>query len=308
MYIVMDTAKDRDNYIELFSNPFKESRIELGFQYYAQFFSLLQIPPSISIVITSVIIYLILYNVWFKFLKIDLLSSILLFNFIVFSLMNYYLGTSIRMGLASAIALFAFAKINESKYFYIILLFLSPFFHYGVLLFVVLLFWFTLTKTKSFKFHYICIIIFTIVFFSIFNLIVPLIGSSYYQSYFTSNLGQTERLFPFTLLFYTFSLVMILFGIRRDKLYQNNNFISSYKSLYFLSLYGSPVLLFSVISGIPVFGKMLMPSIFLSAILMVLLFYKASVSLVGKYSFFLFLFPLNILAFMYALKMYQFIL
>jgi hypothetical protein len=153
MASVMDTAKDRDAYLHIFENPFHNSRIEIGFLHYANFFDILNIAPSASIVITCVIIYFLLSRVFFFYKKKNWLISILLFNFFAFGLMNYYLGTSIRMGLAISIALFSGIKILQgSKLFW--LPFMASFFiHYGIIVFLLIFSWVFVFRDKEFGFH-----------------------------------------------------------------------------------------------------------------------------------------------------------
>jgi hypothetical protein len=300
MFLVMDTAKDREQYIKHFDDPFGNSRIEIGFQYYMQFFKLLNIPSEVSIVITCLIVYFLLSRVWFKYIKTHWLLSILLFNFFAFGLMNYYLGTSIRMGLAIGVSLYASINILKGRSFFWLPFFVSFFIHYGAILYILVFTWFYLFRKKSIKFHILMALFGTFGLLAIFDKILPYFGlSSYYMAYFESDFGRTERIIPLSILFSLLALFFIF--IKFSKL----AYISSFLSV--VVIYAIPFLVFQLATGNPLFGKMLMPVIFLQSIALSYLY----IPMLMKNFKGNFLIPVllvfNVLAVLYALSMYQFL-
>lgn len=300
MALVMDTAKDRKAYIRIFENPFGNSRIEVGFQYYVYFFDIINSPAFLSIVLTCVLIYFLWSRVWFFFIRCDWLVSILLFNFFAFGLMNYYLGTSIRMGLAIGLALYASIKILQSKKIYWLPLFASFFIHYGAILYILVFTWVYALRLKKIKLHFAIICFASVALLAFFDKFIPYLNlSTYYMGYIEGDLGRTDRIFPFTIAFSLISIVLIFNKISIS--------LKEHPTLTILVIYSIPFLLFYIVTGNPLFGKMLMPIIFLQAIILVLLYIKFAVRLLGRSLFVFCLMGLNLVAICYALKMYNLI-
>jgi hypothetical protein len=300
MYLVMDTANDREAYINHFENPFGNSRIEIGFHYYMQAFHILKIPATVSIITTCVLIFFFLSRVWFRYIKFHWLVSILVFNFFVFGLMNYYLGTSIRMGLAIGITLYASTNILERKKFFWLLLFASFFIHYGAILYILVFTWVYLFQKKGLMFHVTMILLGSFSLFFLFDVVLPYLGlSSYYMAYIESDLGRTDRVFPFTILFSLLALFFIF--IRFGKLVSKSLFLS------LLVIYVIPFLIFQIATGNPLFAKMIMPIIFLQSIALSYLYIPMFVkTFKGNLTILVLLF-FNFLSLIYALSMYQFL-
>lgn len=297
MYFVRDTIQDRQNYIEHFANPVATLKIEIGFKYYMKLYNILGIDPQIAICLTSVLIYILLARVWHKYVKLDYLESILIFNFIMLSLFNHYVGDSIRMGFAIAVSLYSTMKILEGNKKYWIILFLSVFFHYGIVLYLILFTWINIFKNRSIKLHIFFIVAITICSMVVFHWAIPIVEflnmEERYSHYFDGT-SMTHRLLPFTILFLIGSLFLVL--IKKNKEYQ---------IIYLLVLYSIPFLLTTVILKVSLLPKMLMPLIFLAGMLTVNI-YRLEYTRLSFLVRFGFLVIANIVAIMYALKMYQY--
>jgi|GEM_PF-3117562 len=295
MALVMDTASDRDNYIVLFSDPFANSRIEIGFLYYADILRGLGIPPEVGIVFTSILIYGLLARVWVYYIRLHWFESVFVFNFLVFSLFNYYLGTSIRMGLAMAVALFAAAQVTRGRYWLGIPLLLSPLLHYGAAPFVLSFVWLWVTRRASWRFHKVVIGLATLALPLLIQALPAILGlNGYYLQYFNEDLGQTERLFPFTLIFLGFALVL--------SAVKGNDSI-----LRRIAFYSLPFFLCGMVTGIPIFGKMLIPNIFIAAIVVVADYkYIYVKNLEPNFRLFTVM-CLNLAGVVYALKAYHYV-
>ncbi|WP_428025002.1 EpsG family protein [Arcobacter sp.] len=298
MYLVRDTIQDRPNYLEHFTYPVDTIKIEIGFKYYMKLFNILGIDPQISICLTSVFIYILLAKVWYKYVsKLNSIESILIFNFIMLTLFNHYVGTSIRMGLAIAIALYSSMKIIEGNKKYWIMIFLSIFFHYGISLFVLLFTWVKLFEKRSIRFHLFSLILIFLLTFIIFYWAVPILeflnNEQRYSHYFDGK-DMTDRIMPFTLLFLIGSLFLLL--IKRSE---------QWSILYLLVGYSIPFIIVIVIIKVNILPKMLMPLIFLSAVLIINSYRFEYIKLNGIIRFNLLIIA-NVVAIMYALKMYQY--
>ncbi|WP_417685725.1 EpsG family protein [Pseudidiomarina gelatinasegens] len=301
MGLVMGTAKDRQAYIKHFESPFEDNRIEIGFQYYMYGFELLNIPPQLSIIITCVLTYGILSRVWLRYVNVHWVASLLIFNFFMFSLLNYYLGTSIRMGLAMAISLYSSYKYMDGKKFYLAPLVGAFVLHYGALLYILVFLWFIFTKNLSVKFHIVMSAIGGLLLVLFFDLVLPSIGlSSYYMAYFETDFGRTERLLPFTVLFSIAAIWLTFLYSSKSKLHETSEIL-------IVSLYSLPFIIYFLYSGNPLFGKMLMPIIFLQSIIVTNLYFRPVLVLLGGPLLISILLLLNALAIIYALKMYQYI-
>ncbi len=299
-FLVMNTASDRGNYIELFNSPFSNGRIEIVFQYYMNLFNILNIPAKFSIAFTSAIIYFLLSKFWLKFFYSNWFFSVLIFNFIVFSILNYYLGTSIRMGLAMSLSLFFSLKILNGKLRFIPLFLLTFLVHYGAILFVLVFSWVFFYRELKVRYH-IFIAVFSGFFLLIsFKYLLPFFPfPPYYMQYLNSGFGKTDRFLPFTIIFSLFSLFFIFIK------YKVAIFLN--KNLYLLSIYTIPFLILIVFNGNLFFAKMLIPLIFVQSLLLSLLYYKLALTFFGANLFLLLLCALNVFSILYALKMYNFI-
>lgn len=293
--LVKYTDADRQQYISHFSRPFSNGRIEIGFQYYMEIFHLLNISPIISTVFTSLIIYTLLYKIWFKMVKIHWIESILIINIVIIGIFNYYLGTSIRMGLALSLAIYSFYKIQDgSKYYYLVLLF-SPLIHYGISLFVILFLYMKIFHLNSWKLNRNLIFIITIILIILLPYILNQINFNDYYTMYLNGFGKTSRIFSFGMLLYIFSLIL-LFSFSRYKSF-NTQLIS----------YGIPFLIVSIVSGIVVIQKMLVPLLFIALIEISNLMYPRIRKYVKFDIRFMTLVVFNILSILYALKMYNYI-
>lgn len=302
MYFSMFTAKDRDAYTVHFLNPFSNSRIEIGFSYYMYVFNGLGVPPNISIPFTCTFIYFLLYKFWFKYSPYNWFFSALAFNFIAFSVMNYYVGTSIRMGLAIAIGIFAVTKIIEGKKKFFALLLCSPLIQYGASLLVVISAWVFLFRRKGWRFHLIVIVFASLLAYFLSGAILNNIEfSNYYSQYVNDGLGKTERFFPFTVLFYMSSLILIFFyGLKKSFKGLSNELFQ----LFLVFLYSVPVLFSWFATKVSFLPKMMMPSIFFGAFFVFFFYQGYAIKSIGKdVCFFVFLI-LNFLAMVYAFNMY----
>lgn len=293
MYSVMDTAKDRVNYLKHFEFPFMSSRMEPGFQYYTSFLKWIGASPEFGIVFTCLVIYFLLAKCWFYLVRLKWLESLLLFNFFMFSVFNYYLGTSIRMGLSISLAMFGSCIVLRGNNKGFIFLLLSTIFHYGGIFFAVSFFWYKFTQNRTKGFHYIVVFCGTVAMFFLFDIILPTLGlGDYYLSYFDGGVDGTERLVPFSLAFYALVLFLLFIGrVNNDE--------------FKLSLYGLPFLVYSLVSGITVFGKMIMPLVFLSYVSLIKVFYLGTKGGVPSLARLYVLISVNFLALVYAMKMYR---
>lgn len=302
MHIVMYTAKDRGNYLLHFAAPFN-NRLEPLFQCYMWLLDIF-LTPHVAILLTCTFIYLLFYKVWSTFRIGSYLLFFLFFNAVVFGVFNYYLGTSIRMGLAIAVGLYSAIKILEGVKFAWIGLILSPLLHYGLVLFLVYFIWYFLTKSKGTRFHCLVSVATFVFLVFLFDRLLSLLGlNSYYMMYFTEGFGQTERLIPFTVLYFLMSFIAI-------SLFLTNNLrrtIPKFDFLYLSALYALPIVIYQLVTGIAIFSKMLMPQFFLLSILLAYVFDRRFYHGNVRYFYVVLFFALNIIAILYALRMYQFI-
>lgn len=302
MHLVMYTAKDRANYLKHFADPFN-NRLEPLFQWYMWLLTHI-LSPQVAIVMTGVIIYTLFYNVWFKLKSRSFLIYFLFFNFVMFGVFNYYLGTSIRMGLAIAIGIYSASLILQGVKVAWIALISSFLVHYGLVLFVLFFFWYSITKNKPKKFHFL--ITFGITIFCIlgFDLLLGFLGlGSYYMMYFTDGFGQTDRIIPFTILYFLFS-VFFIFSFLNDRLVQT---IPRFRFLYLSTLYCLPLVIYQLVSGVAIFSKMLMPQFLFMSIMLAHVFIKRFYLISYRYIYISLFLILNLASFFYALRMYQYI-
>lgn len=297
MSMVMNTAGDRDIYHHIFSLPFGYNRIEPGFKFYAQAWKSLGVPPGVSIVSTCGIIYVLLGRFWFNYCRLSWLESLLLFNFFSFSIFQYYLGTSIRMGLATSLALYAFMKLADGKKRYLPLLFLAPLIHYGTIPFVLISAWIYATRSISWRIHFIFIILASILSsIAVYEILHSFAFGAYYMSYFNSDFGDTDRIFPFTGLFYWFALFLIVQII-------DDSFLKR------AAFYGIPLLVYGSLGqpGAPIFFKMLIPCMFIAAVLLSDVYRKVAKNNMTLDIRVILLLFFNVLALLYALHQYHYI-
>lgn len=302
MHVVMYTAKDRENYIKHFSDPFN-NRLEPLFQWYMWLLDLF-FTPHVAIVVTCVLIYAFFYNVWFKYNSHCYIIYFLFFNFIVFSVFNYYLGTSIRMGLAIAVGLYSASKILRGVNIAWIGLVCSPLIHYGLILFLGFFVWYFLVNSKSKFFHYMVALSATVFLVFGFDFVLGLLGlSSYYLAYFYDGFGETERVIPFTVAYFILASLFIgLFfnGELSDELLDSK--------FFFLSiLYSLPFVFYQLLTGVAIFAKMLMPQFFFMSIMLAHVFIKRFYLGNWRYLYIYLFVVFNFISFFYSLRMYQFI-
>lgn len=302
MHMVMYTAQDRANYLRHFSEPFN-NRLEPLFQFYMWCLDLF-FSPHTAIVITCSIIYYLFYKSWFYFKSNSFLLFFLFFNFVSFGVFNYYLGTSIRMGLAIAVGLYSAVKILDNVRMAWVSLVLSPFLHYGLVLFVIFFIWYVLTKRKSKRFHYVIAISVTFFCLFYFNVMLDIIGlNSYYIIYFTDGFGKTDRFIPFTIFYCILSFLFIILFL--DKKLSKTT--PEFYFLYLSSVYSLPLVLYQLVSGVAIFAKMLMPQFFFMSILVAWVFIERFYFHRLRYLYCFLFFVLNVTAIIYALRMYKFI-
>lgn len=297
MFIVEDTNSDRYAYIEHFSNPFFNSRIEPLFQYYMYIFYILNIPANIGTIITILIIYGLFVKIWFNNANKKGIESFLVINFLIFSVFNYYLGTSIRMGLAVVLALYYFYKIQNTiklNIGYYILLISTIFIHYGVSLFIVLFLCIKLFFNNIFlKNYFHLMIIFAILLICGVKYFIIFFDINGYYSMYLDGYGTTERLIPFTILVYIICIFILLLVRIKDF-----NII--------LVIYGTPFILLQFIMNFAFIGKMLIPLIFIAMLEIYNVFYSKIQIYTNKYFRIIIILLLNILSVLYALKMYNY--
>lgn len=302
MHEVMDTAKDRGQYLIHFADPFN-NRLEPFFQLYMWFLNLF-LTPHVSILLTTSIIYLTLHKVWSAFSTKNYLVNFLFFNIVAFGVFNYYLGTSIRMGLAIAVALYSVVQILSGSKFAWSGIIISSLIHYGLSFFFVFFVWFSITKNKSYKFHFFALVIFVTFLIFLFDNLLSLMGlGSYYLAYFYDGFGQTERLIPFIILYILFSFVIIIFFLTNNL----EKEIPKFKFLYLASLYLIPLTFYQIITGIAIFSKMLMPQVFLMSVLLTHIFIKRFYLGDCRGLYLPLLIILNFIAVIYALKMFNYL-
>ncbi len=287
--ITMYTASDREGYLRFFETGSSE-RFEILFVYYGKILSFLN-SPEISVLITVLISYMLLAKSWVKIVNVRWFESFLLFNGFAFLVFHYFISLALRNGLALSLAIFAAVKIFQGKRKYFLLLIISPFFHYGVSLFVGLVVLTYLTskiKEKTIKqISFISLII-------IFLLLIPFLEyifsltefEGYYLSYIYGDLGKTER-------FRSFSMILMFFlsfGIFKAP-------DSYYKRIFIYSL---PFLIYYFLTGIPIFHRLLAPSLFFTITLFVNNNYNKIRKFMSKYFFIYFLIIFNVFSMLYA--------
>lgn len=302
MHLVMYTAMDRVNYLRHFDDPFN-NRLEPLFQWYMWLTSHI-LSPHMAIVVTGVITYALFYNVWFKLKSRSFLIYFLFFNFVAFGVFNYYLGTSIRMGLAIGVGIYSVSIIIKGNRVGWFGLLASPLIHYGLVLFVLFFFWYNLTKNRGKKFHLLMIFGTTAFCVLGFDLLLEFLGlGSYYMMYFTDGFGQTERMIPFTILYFIISFSFFL-CFTNSRL---ANSIPNYNFLFLSALYCFPLVIYQLISGVAIFAKMLMPQFFFMSIMFSHVFIERFYLSRYKHLYVSLFFILNIVSFLYALRMYRYI-
>jgi len=302
MALVMPTAADRASYIRHFENPLATSRLEIGFQYYIAIFNFLNVEAQVAIILTCCLIYFLFARAWLLLVKTPWIESLLLFNFFSFSLMNYYLGTSIRMGLAMGAAVLISAHVLRGHRFLIFLLPLTALLHYGTLYFVGAFSFFFMLRTLSFKYHVFLIGAASFMFVSAYGILVGALPlGDYYLQYFTGDLGRTERLFPLTVLFYLIVLLLVA-----PKLFRIGRLNTLERNMLYIIFYGLPLCALFLTTFNPIFGKLLMPIVFLSAATSVIFWGDQVSKLFRPELRLVVLLSLNLISLAYALKMYNF--
>lgn len=296
MYLVEETDADRYSYLEHFSDPFLNTRIEPLFQYYMYLYKILYISPSIATIITIITIYSLLAVIWFENVNIRRFESFIIFNGIIFSVFNYYIGTSIRMGLAMSLALYFFYKINNgnnSKIIYVLMI-STIFIHYGIVLFV-LIFLFKLFFIKNNKtfFNIAVVFLMSIVVVLSLNTIISFMEINSYYSMYLDGFGATERIIPFTMLLFIICLIVLM-------ILKKNDFYSS------LVLYGFPFLIVQFKFNMAFIGKMLMPFLFISLVYLFNQYYKKIFVRIDSSLRFIVLIVFNSVSLLYALNMYNY--
>ncbi len=305
MYFTMDTAMDRENYIQHFNYPFLDERIEIGFQYYMQLFKYLGIEPYFSIPLTSVFIYLFFYKFWFTNSKEKNFITFLSFNFIIFSLMQYLLGTSIRMGLATVIAIYSFYQITEGKNKYFILLLFSASIHYGVIVFVIVAIYVTIFSRLNYYFHLITIIFASIFsYFFFFYVLEYLNLNSYYLDYIYGDAGKTDRLIPYSIIFYILSIILLSIVGFKNIFYKLE---PKKRKIFLVYFYMIPLLIVWCITQIAIIPKIMAPSIFIGSFFIFFYYTKPVIKVLNYKIFFSLLIFMNFIAFLYAFNQYRII-
>lgn len=138
IYISMESAPDRANYLVYFNNPSRASRLELGFQKYLEIIYVSRMPAEFGLLLSFGLMFSLAIYVWKNFLARRSALSVLIFIFIFFGPLSYYSGISLRMGMAMVLC-----GIAALSYFYKrhlawpACLALALSIHWGVLLFVI---------------------------------------------------------------------------------------------------------------------------------------------------------------------------
>ena len=248
IFLSMDTAKDRENYLRFFSDPFAPVRWEPGFVWFGRAISF-GFSPEMSIVILCSISYLLFSYSWQKVYSNNFLTSFLSFHLTIYLLFNYFLGTAIRNGFAAALTLGVFAIVIKKKNFIFSLLLLAgPAFHLGASLFSI--FGWLFSQIYKLKFAMtVGFSVSTIAIF-IFLFILPSHMSGYYSIYFEA--GETSSRFrSFSMIAYALCVILLL--------------LSPEKNVWSkISLLPTPLLIFYLFSGFEVLARLLAPFYFMA--------------------------------------------
>jgi hypothetical protein len=249
VFLSMDTAKDRENYIRFFSDPFAPVRWEEGFVLMGRAMSFV-FSPEMSIVAVSSISYLSLAFSWQKIYPNGAIASFLSFHLSAYMLFNYFLGTAIRNGFAAGLIIFIFTLVVKRRSFFAsMFLFAGPAFHLGASLFS-LIGW-IFTHMHRFRIAMAVGLGASTIAIFVFLFVLPsYISSSYYLIYLEA--GETsERFRSFSMLLYALCVVLLL--IQPDKDVWSR-----------VSLLPIPLLIFYLISGFEVLARLLTPFFFIA--------------------------------------------
>jgi len=296
--LTMSAARDREAYLHFFTNPYIVTRFEPGFVSYGKILSLIG-NAHFGVIFTILITYILLGISWQCLVSKPWLESFLMFNGIAFGVFQYFIGTAIRNGLSMAIAVYAAVKVLEGQKRYIILLFLSPFIHYGTTLFValVLLTLITADVDRGLT-RVLVVLLFLIVFLFFvpayeFAVSVLKLPQSYYLDYVFGDLGQTERFRSFAMVLMAILMVWI-FRIQDC-------------SGRLLVMYAFPFLVYYLVTNITIFHRMLMPVLLFVIALFIETYASKIRAFWGRELWFLVLFGLNIISMLYAFNQYNLI-
>lgn len=245
----MDTAKDRNNYLQFLENPFGRTRFEPGFVFIGKALSFIT-SPEVAIVVISVATYALLAFSWSRIYQRGYLGSFLSFHLSIYLFFNYFVGTAIRNGLAAAlaIALFTIAVSNRSRIVKAMIL-VGPAFHLGAALFS-MLGWFY-AQIHRFRFGLFVAIGSSVIAIFGFVFILPMfLTDAHYSLWFVQGSYGTERFRSFSMLVYAVFLLLVWAHPRKD--------VWSGAVLV-----PAPLLLFYLITGLEAFHRLLMPFFFI---------------------------------------------
>jgi len=287
IFLSMDTAKDRENYIRFFSDPFTPVRWEPGFVLLGKGMSLV-FSPEMSIVAISSISYLLLAFSWQKIYPTSSVASFLSFHLSTYMFFNYFLGTAIRNGLAAGLVVAIFTLVvNRSSFFARAFLLFGPAFHLGASLFSALGWVFSHIHRR--RAAMVLGLGLSIAAILVFLFVLPsYISSSYYLIYLEA--GETsDRFRSFSMILY--ALCMILLFVLRDK----DVWVK-------ISLLPAPLLIFYLFTGYEIIARLLIPFFFIAIATNFKIYNNKILQVVGDKFLALILIFGNLIGLSYALR------
>lgn len=224
LYLSMDTAPDRDNYLFMMEHPFV-GREEIGihiYSYVTGFFGLGALSKLLILQIIAFSLWIYSFSISFQNQRFQ---KTLLCLAAIIALRSNGLGVQLRIGFASVLFFLVVILIHRDEKSHgfsrkILLLFLPAIFHYGTIPPVLCFLLFYFARNKSRKLKAIITLMFFVVTQLAMNLLPMLLSYMKYGDYYMTYLGaedETTRFIPYSFVFYVLLLLIYLIQVRETE-------------------------------------------------------------------------------------------
>jgi hypothetical protein len=252
VYLSMNFAADRESYLNFFENPYSGERFEYFYVLLGKFLNFLgfnNISSILFIQFFTILLYFKLFINLSKNNKLILLSFMTVFLFTVFS---NPLGVQIRYGFAIAVLLFFYSYLKGNRFVYQIAYIVPALLHYGTIPFILFA---VISNSKQFigKGKLIPILILLIILLPIVtsNIVNIINLDIYYITYFDGSFKNAPEI-SLTLLYLLFASLI--------------NFKFERKKVDWLPYAGLMFAIGSIVTGVDLLLKLMMPFIVLSTV------------------------------------------
>jgi len=252
IYLSLQIAPDRVQYLYYLGNPDAATRIEPGFVIVLYAFDAIGIPPDVSL--TLLILFIISLYMHTAFSQTEAHSTTIMFAMMVFVLTVFITPTliQVRFGIAIGLAVLGYSKMRSSFFWGASILIMSGFFHIAVIYFVICtflayLFLWMFKGTKTRLLILFCFLIGPTFVFQVFFAVTSV--SEYYRLYFADNYNNVV----FSLSTVTYSTLVLFYIFMNPRI--DHTMVIAFSGL--------GVLLLVITSGFAVFHRLYFPAMFL---------------------------------------------